>query len=180
MPPHCDTKDGPLVKTAKKALKVGNVNLVLPWAPEAAEDEIKKAFEITLKVRKFSDEAQKLADNWFFETVVRLHRAGEGAPFTGLKPAGLDEGPVVPRAEKDIEEGKPKRVIEFLQKTIEEILTEKFSHILHTKKYDENNVKAARKYISAMLDFMLFSHHLYLNIKEGGAHKKERSGEHKH
>ena len=71
-------------------------------------------------------------------------------------------------------------MIDFLKKTIEDVLTEKFSHILHTKKYDENDVKAARKYISSMLDFMLFSHHLYLNIKEGKTHKKEKKSEHKH
>ena len=180
MPPHCDTKDGPLVKTAKRALEVGNVNLVLPWAPVEAEDEIKEAFEITLKVRRFSEEAQKLADNWFFETVVRLHRAGEGAPYTGLKPAGLDEGPIVPRAEKALEENSLKRVIDFLKKTIEDVLPEKFSHILHTKKHDENDVKVARKYINSMLDFMLFSHHLYLNIKAGGVQKKEAINKHKH
>jgi tetratricopeptide (TPR) repeat protein len=37
--------------------------------------------------------------------VVRIHRAGEGAPYTGLKPAGLSEGPIIPIAEKAIEIG---------------------------------------------------------------------------
>jgi hypothetical protein len=39
----------------------------------------------------------------FFETAVRLHRAGDEAPYTGLKPAGPDWDPFVPRAEKAIE-----------------------------------------------------------------------------
>lgn len=77
MPPHCDTMDGPVVKTSKIALDTGNVNLILPWVPEKGEDELKKAFERTLRVRKLGKEAKELADFWFFETAVRLHRAGE-------------------------------------------------------------------------------------------------------
>jgi len=45
MPPHCDTMDGPVVKAAKRALKTGNVNLILPWVPKKAEDELKKTFK---------------------------------------------------------------------------------------------------------------------------------------
>ena len=97
MAPHCDTLDGPVVKAALKALETGNINYILPWAPQEAENEIKSAFDKALVVRKTGKEAQEMADYWFFETVVRLHRAGEGAPFTGLKPAGLDWGPVVPK-----------------------------------------------------------------------------------
>ncbi|MBM4433278.1 MAG: hypothetical protein FJ025_04700, partial [Chloroflexi bacterium] len=130
MPPHCDTLDGPVVKTAKRALEKGNVNLILPWAPQKAEDEIRKAFDKTLRVRKLDKQATELADHWFFETVVRLHREGEGVPYTGLKPAGLDWGLVVPRAEKDIEKGNPKETIEFLLHTVEEELQERFENAM--------------------------------------------------
>ncbi len=99
MPPHCDTMDGPVVQAAGKALETANVNLVLPVAPKKVEDELKKAFDQTLRVRRESEEARELADRWFFETAVRLHREGEGAPYSGLKPAGLDWGPVVPKAD---------------------------------------------------------------------------------
>lgn len=51
-------------------------------------------------MRKLSLEARQLADMHFFETLVRLHRAGEGAGFTGLKPAGRDLGPAIPAADK--------------------------------------------------------------------------------
>ena len=122
MPPHCDTRDGPVVTAAQIALEMGNVNFVLVWVPESAEDELKEAFEKTRRVRKAGAEAQELADEWFFENVVRLHRAGEGAPFTGLKPAGLDWGPVVPRAEKAIETTDATDVIGFVLRTIEDDL----------------------------------------------------------
>lgn len=90
MPPHCDTMDGPVVKAATEALEKGNVNFILSWVPKKAEVELRKAFEKTLLARKLGKEAKELADYWFFETAVRLHREGEGASYTGLKPAGLD------------------------------------------------------------------------------------------
>lgn len=180
MPPHCDTMDGPVVKAAKRSLKKENVNLILPWAPKSAEAEIKRAFKKTLKVRKSSKDAAKLADYWFFETVVRLHRAGEGAPYTGLKPAGLDEGPVVPKAERVIEKGNPKEVIQFLTHVIEEKLQELFKHVMAKKKYDENNVDATREYVEAMLGFILYSHKLYIYLKDAKVHGEEEEGGHEH
>jgi len=184
MPPHCDTLDGPVVKAARKALETGNINLILPWVPKKAEAELKKAFEKTLRVRKQSKEAMELADYWFFETAVRLHREGEGAPYTGLKPAGLDWGSVVPRADKAIEKGDAKEVIEFLMHVVEEELQKRFKHAMAKKKYNENNVDAAREYVQAMLGFVLYSHHLYTNITGVGEHGEEHGekgmGGHEH
>jgi hypothetical protein len=92
---HCDSLDGPVVKAAQKALATRNPALVFIWVQEKDEREIQQAFEQTLAVRALSPEARNLADRFFFETLVRVHRAGEGAPFTGLKPAGLDLGPAI-------------------------------------------------------------------------------------
>ena len=85
---HCDTEDGPVVSDAKAALTSGDVTPVLKWVRPADEPEIRTAFATTLAVRGNGDASRKLADRWFFETLVRVHRAGEGAPYTGLKPAG--------------------------------------------------------------------------------------------
>jgi len=79
---HCDILAGPVVMDAKKALEKSDVTPVLKWVKKEHEGEIKVAFKKTLKVRKQSKEAKELADMYFFETLVRLHRAGEGAPYT--------------------------------------------------------------------------------------------------
>src|SRR3989304_729499 len=89
MPPHCDAKDGPVVQGALLALDTEDVNEALRFAPGKA-----------LEARKAGPAAKEVADLYFAETVVRLHRAGEGAPYTGLKPAGLEVGPVIPVAER--------------------------------------------------------------------------------
>jgi Family of unknown function (DUF6448) len=99
MPPHCDTRDGPVVKAATKALESGNLNYVLIWISQKSEKELKTIFEKTLRARKGGKDAQEVADDWFFENTIRLHRAGEGAPYTSMKPAGLSEGSLPDGAE---------------------------------------------------------------------------------
>jgi len=101
---HCDTLAGPVVMTAKTALDKGDVTPVLKWVKKEYEGEIREAFKNTLAVRKMSPEAKKLADMYFFETLVRIHRAGEGAPYTGLKPGEAVE-PIIAEADKALEKG---------------------------------------------------------------------------
>jgi len=171
VPPHCDTKDGPVAQAVKNALETENVNHILIWIPESEENELKKVFEKTVKARKLGQEAKEVADEWLLETAVRLHRAGEGVPFTGIKPAGLDEGPVVPKAEKAIDTGDPKEVIHFINQTMEKELQRRFERVYSKKNYDVNNVAAGREYVTAFIDFVVFSHHLYKNITDNEEHE---------
>lgn len=176
MPPHCDTLDGPVVLAAKRDLDEGDVKLILPFAPKKVEAEITKAFERTRKAREEGKAARDLADYWFLETVVRLHRAGEGAPYTGLKPAALDWGPVIPKADKAVEKGDPEEVVHFMTHAVERAIREKFEHAMELKDYKKGDVDAARAYTSAMLGFELYRHHLYANIAGGGEHGEGEAG----
>ena len=148
--------------------------------PKKAEAELKRAFEKTLRARKHGKDAAEVADYWFFETAVRFHREGEGAPYTGLKPAGLDWGPVVPRAERAIKKGDPKAVIDFIDRAVEKELQRRFKHAMAKKGYDVNDVAAAREYVQAELGFVLYSHGLYTNITGAGEHGEEGAGKGKH
>lgn len=116
----------------------------------------------------------------FFETAVRLHREGEGAPYTGLKPAGLDWGPIIPRADKAIKKGNPKEVVDFILYTVEGELQRRFKHVMEKKNYDVNDVDAARDYVQAMLGFILYAHHLYEYVKSGKVYSEERIDGHVH
>ena len=162
MPPHCDSIDGPVVKAAMNALDIGDVRAVLPFVPEEGEAEITEAFEKVLKVRVQSSEAREVADRHFFETVVRIHRAGEGAPFTGLKPAGLGHGPVVPMAEKAIETGSPEELVKLLTDAVEGQIRERFERVMDLKREAAGmGVKEMREYVEAMLGLEVYSHKLY-------------------
>lgn len=161
MPPHCDSMDGPVVKAAIEALEKENVDLILPYAPKEGEAEITEVFKKVVAARKQGEEAKEVADKYFFETVVRIHRAGEGAPFTGLKPAGLGHGPVVPVAEKAIETGSADELLKLMSDVVQNEIREKFEHVMHLKERAGESVDEARKYVSAMLGLEVHSHKLY-------------------
>ena len=187
MPPHCDSMDGPVVKAAIAALNAGDVDLVLPFVPTEGEAEVVRAFQQVLPLHRQSDSAQEIADLHFFETVVRIHRAGEGAPYTGLKPAGLDIGPVIPVAERAIENGSPDELVRLLTETVRTEVTSRLAHAMELKRHaaHERNVEAAREYVEAMLGLQVWSHKLYLTAQGPahiGAHEHEEGAEeiHKH
>jgi hypothetical protein len=154
--------DGPVVKAAMEALDSRDVSAVLSFVPEEGEAEVTTAFEKVTKARAQSPEAKEVADRHFFETVVRIHRAGEGAPFTGLKPAGLGHGPVVPVAEKAIEIQASEELVELLTGTVEEQLRERFERVMRLKREAVGKgVKEMREYVEAMLGLEVYSHKLY-------------------
>ena len=174
VPPHCDTMDGPVVKAAQLALERGNVNLILPYAPKKAEAELRHAFDRTMRVRMLSPEARETVDYWFFETAVRLHREGEGAPFTGLKPAGLDEGPAVRHAEQAIQSHQVEEITHFLCRVVAEEIHNRFHAAMILRHYGENDVDAARAYVQAMLGFVVYSHTLYTTATSSPHEHAER------
>ena len=170
MPPHCDTRDGPVVKAAMKALETGNPNHVLIWIPRDSEEELRGVFERALRARPAGPDARDVADDWFFVTSFRLHRAGEGAAYTGMKPAGLSEGPVVPRAERAIETGDPSETIDFVLGATEDVLRRRFARVMETREYDPDDVAAGREFIEAFIGWVVFSHHLYADVTGGHGH----------
>ncbi len=103
---HCDTMDGPLIADARKAMSQNNLNYALKWVSAANESEIRDAFSLVMKVKGLSNEAKELSEKYFFDTLVRIHRAGEGVPFTGVKPSGTPIDEKVLSADKSIEAGR--------------------------------------------------------------------------
>jgi hypothetical protein len=172
---HCDTMDGPVARAATRALETGNVNAVLPYAPTAAEAEITAAFEQALRVRAMDEEARRLADRFFLETVVRLHRQGENAPYTGLKPAGTDFGPVIPAAEKALESGDAEALVTLLTNAVRAHVQERLKHSLQARSLpgepaNHAEVAAARERVEAELGFVLYAESLHQAIKGQAAH----------
>jgi hypothetical protein len=131
---HCDSIDGPVAKAVQKALETGNINPVLAYAPASAQVEIRAAFMKSRKVRGLGADARELADHAFMETVIRLHRAGEGATYTGLKPAGIDYGPVIPAAEQAVETGDLAKLNAALMHEIDHALQERLARVRKLQK----------------------------------------------
>ena len=164
---HCDTMDGPVVKAAQKALRAENVNLVLIWVQEKDEAAIRQAFRETLAVRSLNRAARDLADRWFFETLVRLHRAGEGEPFTGIEPAGTDLGPVIRGADQAIQTGVIEPLLTLFPAEASAEIQTRFKDVIAKKAYHQNDVVSGRQFVKAYVSFLHYLEH----------HDKER--EHK-
>lgn len=171
---HCDGLDGPVVKAAQRALETRNPALVLIWVHEKDEPDIRKAFEQTLAVRALSPQARELADRFFFETLVRVHRAGEGAPFTGLKPAGRDLGPAIPAADEAVRVGSLEAVRQLLTAAIQERLRQHFGQVMATTAFAPDDVAAGREYVKAYVEFIHFVERLYASaMKAPHGHVEE-------
>jgi hypothetical protein len=153
--------DGPVVKAAMKALETGNVNLVLIWVQKKDEADLKKAFEKTLTVRKLS----------------RIHRAGEGAPYTGLKPAGRDLGPAIPAVDKAVESGDADALLKLLTGTVQDNIRKHFKHLMEKKKYDKDDVDAGREFVATYVVFVHFAERIYESAKNPAHGHLEESQE---
>ena len=166
MPPHCDTMDGPVVTAAQKALETENVKHILPWVPVESEHEVEQAFLKTLKVREYGTEARELAEYWFFETCVRVHRVMEGAPYTGLKPAGLEVGPAVRAADDSLKKGSTESLIKFLQETIATGIKDNFEQAMVKRAKADESVEAGRAWVQSYIAFVHYVKSIY-NTAEG-------------
>lgn len=174
---HCDTLEGPVVKAAKVALEKGDVTPVLKWVKKENEKEIREIFKKTLAVRTKGPEAKELADMYFFETLVRIHRAGEGAPYTGLKPEEAIE-PVIAEADKALESGSVDNLIKILTNDMSKGIRERFARAQKTKKHADENVEAGREFVEAYVEFTHFVERLHSDATGKTAHQEhEKCGD---
>ena len=153
---HCDTVEGPVVATARIALDKGDVTPLLKWVRSKEEKKIRAAFLQTLALRSMGAEAKELADMYFFETLVRIHRAGEGVPYTGLKP-GEAIDPAVALADKALEKGKVDKLVNVLTKAMANGIRERFQHASETRKHADDSVAAGREFVES---YVVFTHYL--------------------
>ena len=150
---HCDTLDGPVVADARVALDKADITPVLKWVKAGDEQELREAFAKTQAVRKLDPAAKTLADTYFFETLVRVHRAGEGAPYTGLKPAGTVE-PVIAKADQSLEKGNVDELAKTIASHAEAGIRKRFQHALEAKKHAQESVAAGRDYVEAYVTYV--------------------------
>lgn len=181
---HCDGLDGPVVGAARMALQTADLNRVLIWVRPDDIDEIRRAFNEALATRKLGPQAQELADRYFFETLVRIHRAGEGAPYTGLKPAGRDLGPAIPAADKAVETSSIDEVARLLSEAVRNGLHTRFHDLMAKKSFRTDDVTAGREFIESYVTFIHYIERLYKIAAEpvdvDGHEKSVSGGAHQH
>lgn len=174
---HCDSLDGPVIKDARVALDKGDVTPVLKWVKKDHEGEVRDVFKQALTVRGKGSDAKSLADRFFFETLVRVHREGEGAPYTGLKPAdSVDKG--IEAADVALHSGSVKKLANNISSAISEGVEERFKVVLERKKHAAHSVETGREYVEAYVDYVHFVEGVHNLATHGVSHGHEESAAH--
>ena len=166
---HCDTLDGPVVKDAQAALASGDVQGVLKWVAPEQEAVVREVFRQALAVRALGAQARDLVDRFFFETVVRLHRAGEGAPFTGLKPAGTEVDPAVAAADQALATGSADALVRMLAADLERGLRQRFARVSESRRTAGDSLEKGREFVAAYVDFTHYAERLRAAAGQGEA-----------
>jgi len=167
---HCDSIGGPVVQDAQRALEAQDVTPVLKWVAAEDEGEIRSAFDMTLVVRDESDAARAVADRYFFETLVRVHRATEGEGFTGLKPAGSVE-PAIAAADQALEDGNIDPLADELASAIRHGVEERFAVAYEKRQTAEDSVEQGREYVDAYVQFTHFAEQAGQLAEAGASHQ---------
>lgn len=169
---HCDTLDGPVVETARTALATGDITPLLKWVRADEEQEIQAAFQKTLAVRAMGPEAKEFADMYFFETLVRIHRAGEGAPYTGLKPGAVID-PAVALADQALEAGSVDKLVKVLTDAMANGIRERFAQAYENQQLADDSVSAGREFVESYVVFTHYVEGLHGLIKGNSAYHGE-------
>ena len=167
---HCDTLNGPVVQSARKALETGTVTPILKWVRSEDEPEIHAAFARTLAVRSKGVEARELADLYFFETLVRIHRAGEGAPYTGLKSADSVDHAVL-MADQALADGNVDRLVAVLTGAMADGIRTRFQETLASKHHADDSVAAGREFVRNYVVFTHYVEGLHTMLQGGHGHE---------
>ena len=160
---HCDTADGPAVTDGHRALATGNVNHALKWIQASDEAELREVFDMALAVRSLGRQAAEVADRLFLETLVRLHRMGEGVGFMGIQPTGTKIDPVVAAADRALETGDDSQASVLAPTDRRAELHRRFQIALGKRNFEVNDVAAGRDYVAAYVN--------YFKYAEGDAHE---------
>lgn len=151
---HCDTRSGPVVQAAQRALDTKDVRPALVWVSADHEGEVRSAFQQTLAVRSLSPEAKELADTYFFETLVRIHREGEGAPYTGLRSDDDEIEPGIVMAEKSLHDGNAEGMVSLLSSALQRQLQGSFERVLAATKNAAMDVPHGREHVHAYVAYI--------------------------
>lgn len=157
---YSDAMDGPVVTAAKEAFQRGEVTPALKWVMPEHEEEVRQAFDAAWAVRSRGADVREMAERAFFETLVRLHRAGERLPYTGLKPEGT-QAPVVVELDRALESGSLDEAVAVITRETEAGLRQRFARARAARQTADDHVEAGRAYVAAYAELMRYAEQVY-------------------
>lgn len=176
---HCDTMAGPVIQDARTALEKGDITPVLKWVKKEQEKKVREVFNKALTAKTKNPAAKEKAEMHFYEILVRIHRAGEGASFTGLKPGEAIE-PIVAAADKSLETGTVDELVKQVTDEVDAGIRKRFDRAVETKKHVDESVDAGREYVAAYVEFTHYVEGLSQKASGEGDHHHGEMKKHKH
>ncbi|WP_430972934.1 DUF6448 family protein [Sunxiuqinia rutila] len=170
---HCDSYDGPTIKDATKSLETNNVNLVLKWITPEQEKEIIPLFNKTYALKAGDKEVYAIVEKHFFETLVRLHRETEGAPYTGLKPAGTTK-PIIQLSDQAIVSKDIEDLLGKLNNHIGKVIKEKYEKVAALEKVKNDSPEKGREFVEAYVDYTHTIEAIHDIVEQGGGHSAHK------
>lgn len=168
---HCDAIDGPVADDARRSLASGDLSPTLKWVSADQESELIRAFDLAASVRAAGGENQELADRWFLETAVRLHRLSEGAPYEGLKPAGIDYGPAIRAADAAVESGSLEALEQLLVEGVTSGLHRRFAAAMQARHHAGETTEAGRRWVAAYAELVHYAQRAWDSVgQDDGSH----------
>lgn len=149
---HCDSYDGPTVKDALTALETNNVKLILKWITPEQEKEVIQLFNKTYSLKSGDKEIYAIVEKHFLETLVRLHRETEGAPFTGLKHAGTTKQ-IIKMSDQAISERNIDAFLAKFNNHIGKVIREKYAKVEMLDKVKNESSEKGREFVKAYVDY---------------------------
>ena len=111
---------------------------------------------------------------------MRIHRAGEGAPYTGLNPAGTELEPGVAAADQSLAAGRVETVIKHVNDEVSAGIKQHFDRVVELKKHANDSVIAGRAYVAAYVEYVHFVERLAKDATSNTAEHEEGSVDNAH
>ena len=166
---HCDTVNGPVAVAAREALATEDVDKVLVWVTKDQEAELEATYRQAMKVYEQGGKSKELAERYFMENAVRLHRLAEGMSYTGLKPA-QPHPEAIQKADKALEIEELNPATDLLITDMKEKASHLFKEAVKAKEHKNESVAAGRKWVNAYVKFAIYIEGLHHTIQAGPAH----------
>lgn len=166
---HCNRENGPVAKDARKALEKEDFQKIAIWVSKGQADELRTKYKECLNVYEKGGKSRKLAESYFVETAIRLHRKSEGMAFTGVKPAS-PLPPDIAKAEKALKTGELNPLIDFLSQELKQKTQKWFRNAMQAKKHKNENLGKGREWVDAYVKYVIYVHGLYQTIQAGPKH----------
>lgn len=164
---HCDSYDGPVIADARKALEANNPELVFKWISKEQENDVITLFNKTMALKNSDREIYQVVEKYFFETLVRLHRETEGAPYTGLKAPGTTKQ-IIQMSDQALSSGDIDNLVIKLNKHVGSVILEKYRKTAELNQKKNESVEAGRAFVEAYVDYTHTLEAIHDVLEHGG------------